>query len=90
MAYIVKSSLAIEPTILPWNESKKERLIKEKEEFLKKQEEIVETVEEVETEKVEEEKEEIAEPIVEEENVVENVKTPSSKSTRNSRKVGEE
>ena len=27
MSYIVKSSLGIEPTILPWNEVEKEKLI---------------------------------------------------------------
>lgn len=35
MPYIVKSSLDISGKILPWNETEKEKLIKEKEEFIK-------------------------------------------------------
>ena len=37
MSYIVKSSSGIEPTILPWNEVEKEKLIREKNKYLKKE-----------------------------------------------------
>lgn len=36
MSYIVKSSLDISSTIIPWNERENERLIKEKKEYIEK------------------------------------------------------
>ena len=41
MSYIVKSSLGIEPTILPWNEVEKEKLIREKNKYLKKENKVI-------------------------------------------------
>ena len=43
MAYIVKSSLEIKSTIVPWNEIENEKLIKEKKEFLEKKKEADKT-----------------------------------------------
>lgn len=37
MPHIVKSSLGIESTIIPWNEREKQKLIKEKKEYLEKE-----------------------------------------------------
>lgn len=36
MSYIVKSSLDISSTIIPWNERENEKLIKEKKEYIEK------------------------------------------------------
>ena len=55
MPYIVKSSLGVEPTILPWNEVEKEKLIKEKQQFLKEDKNATEKVVEKETKKVKQE-----------------------------------
>lgn len=58
MPYIVKSSLEIGSTIIPWSEQERNKLIKEKQEYLKKKvtEQVVaepEVVNEVHEEEVE-------------------------------------
>lgn len=61
MAYIVKSSLEIKSTIVPWNELENEKLIQEKKEYLAKKKEQTELKAEVsveDEEEIEEKKEE--------------------------------
>lgn len=55
MSYIVKSSLEIASTIIPWNEKENQRLMKEKKEYLEKEKILKAEKQEVEeTEKQEE------------------------------------
>lgn len=55
MSYIVKSSLEIASTIIPWNEKENQRLMKEKKEYLEKEKMLKSEEHEVEeTEKQEE------------------------------------
>lgn len=51
MPYVVKSSLEIESTIVPWNERETQKLVKEKTEFLEKKEKEKVFSKEEETEK---------------------------------------
>lgn len=76
MAYIVKSSLEIKSTIVPWNELENEKLIQEKKEYLakKKEKEEVKTEVSVKNEKEIEEKEEKKEKEEEEQRTLKNGK----------------
>jgi hypothetical protein len=87
MPYIVKSSLGIEPTILPWNEVEKEKLIKEKQEYLKKESKVIveekSIIPEEEAEKLEEDK---VETIVADEVIIE---AEESKTSKKGKKAGD-
>lgn len=79
MPYIVKSSLEIGSTIIPWNEQESNKLIKEKQEFLEKKasEQVV-----LEPEVVEEVPEEEKQPEIKEEKKI-------FKNNKKSQKAGE-
>lgn len=79
MPYIVKSSLEIGSTIIPWNEQESNRLMQEKKEHLEKQsaEQVV-----VEPEVVEEVQEEELEPEIKEDK-------KNSKNNKKNQKAGE-
>lgn len=76
MAFIVKSSLSIEPTILSWDKEEEQKLIKEKQEFLKSKEASEEKIEEK-----TELKEEVEEQAEEEK---------TKKNSKKNKKVGDE
>ena len=79
MPYIVKSSLEIGSTIIPWSEQESNKLIKEKQEFLEKKvtEQVV-----LEPEVVEEVPEEEKQPEIKEEKKI-------FKNNKRSQKAGE-
>jgi hypothetical protein len=79
MPYIVKSSLEIGSTIIPWSEQQSNKLIKEKQEFLEKKvsEQVV-----LEPEVVEEVPEEEKQPEIKEEKKI-------FKNNKRSQKAGE-
>lgn len=76
MSYIVKSSLEIASTIIPWNEKENQRLMKEKKEYLEKEKKL--------KAKKEVEKHEVKEIEKQEEE-----KTPVFKNTKKDKKAGE-